>query len=375
MKQIINQKPNLLVTSWWIHTWYTWWLHTCHMNESCHTWHVTRDMSHTTWHISGNDPMNAHTPYMSQQRVMSHANEWCHAQMSHVTFEWCMSHVNELMDAYMPQEGVMSHMNESCHIWTNWCMHTCHSNESREKYERVMSRTNESRHTWLSHVTYTNKTNHRSDFLKKELPTRQIVVPYKSVPLLGGVVRNFSTGTPQSHLCSNSVIQVTCQKSCQNSRWYSRQKVCSIVWRRSLQLSSRGPHAVTCVVIVWCIFCVKRVAKTAGVIVTNKFVPLFRGVVRNFSAETQYVTFKVMSHMYNASCHLWMRHVTYVNETCHTCEYVVSHNVNGIRHATCGDWCITLHSYSSELYVTWLIHTWHDSFTATCEDWCITLHS
>ena len=172
--------------------------------------------------------------HVKQKWVTPQINESCYIWMSHVTHKW-----------------VTSHMNESCH----------NMNELINAYmpqQRVMSRNIESRHTWLSHVTHTNKTNHRSDFLKKELPTRQIVVAYKSVPLFGGVVRNFSTGTPQSNLCiisklcSINVIHVTCQKSCQNSRCYSRQQICSMVWRRSPQLSSlllhRGPHVVTCVV-------------------------------------------------------------------------------------------------------------------------------
>jgi len=46
--------------------------------------------------------------------------------MSHVTYEW-----------------VMSHMNESCHIWM-----------SDFTYESVMSHMNESHHIWMSHVTY-----------------------------------------------------------------------------------------------------------------------------------------------------------------------------------------------------------------------------
>jgi len=60
--------------------------------------------------------------------VVSHMNESCHIWMSHVTYEWVMSHMNESC-----VERNMSHIraNESCHI-----------------YEWVMP------HTWMGQVLY-----------------------------------------------------------------------------------------------------------------------------------------------------------------------------------------------------------------------------
>jgi len=53
--------------------------------------------------------------------VVSYMNESC-LWMSHVTYEWVMSHLNESCHIWMTHvtyEWVMSHMNESCHIWVS----------------------------------------------------------------------------------------------------------------------------------------------------------------------------------------------------------------------------------------------------------------
>jgi len=62
--------------------------------ESCHIW-----MSHVTY-----------------KWVMSHMNESCHIQMSHVTYEWVMSTCYSGM-SHFTYEWVMSHVNEACHVW------------------------------------------------------------------------------------------------------------------------------------------------------------------------------------------------------------------------------------------------------------------
>jgi len=70
----------------------------------------------------------------------------CHIWMSHVTYGWVMSHMNESCHVWMSHVKygwVMSRMNESCHVWI-----------SHVTYGWVMSRLNESCHVWISHVTY-----------------------------------------------------------------------------------------------------------------------------------------------------------------------------------------------------------------------------
>ena len=77
---------------------------------------------------------------------MSHTNESCHVQMSHVTYERVMPRMNDschVWMSHMTYERVMSRMNESCHVWT-----------SHVTYEWVMSRMNESCNIWMSPVIY-----------------------------------------------------------------------------------------------------------------------------------------------------------------------------------------------------------------------------
>ena len=141
--------------------------------------YVVSHMSHVSYKMSR----------FTYVRGMSHANESCHAQMSHVTYERGMS-----------RECAMSHINESCHIWMShftwrshvtyvthsyvtwrihmwhdaficdmthsyvtWLIHMWHDSFTQPwhmmhhfTYARgsVMSHTNESCHTRMSHVTH-----------------------------------------------------------------------------------------------------------------------------------------------------------------------------------------------------------------------------
>ena len=93
----------------------------------------------------------------------------------------------------------------------------------------------------------------------------------------------------------------------------------------------------------------------------------------------------VMSHMWmshvthvNESCHtcewvmshIWMSHVTRMNESCHTCEWVMSHMWMSYNTYTAAQHCTDHRSSASPTCVTWLIHmcdmthsyVWHDSF-------------
>ena len=73
-------------------------------------------------------------------------NDLCHIWMSHVIYEWGMSHINESCHIWMSHviyASVMSHMNEACHIWT-----------SEVIYEWGMSHMNEWGHIWMRHGTY-----------------------------------------------------------------------------------------------------------------------------------------------------------------------------------------------------------------------------
>jgi len=112
--------------------------------------------------------------------------------MSHVTYEWVVSDMNESCPIWMSHvtyEWVMSYMNESCHIWMShvtyeWVMHVthewsmtiwmstathCNNTATHNRHTRlihmfmphsyvawewVMSHVNTSCPIWISHVTH-----------------------------------------------------------------------------------------------------------------------------------------------------------------------------------------------------------------------------
>jgi len=137
-------------------------------------------------------------------------NELCRTRISHVTYEWVMSHMNEschIWMSYVTYESVMSHMNESWHIWMRWMSHgtyswvmshmnkPCHIWMSRGTYEWdewVMAHIHESCHIWISHVTSkcakrdvclereTSKTDlHRDLEKKRNMNTRRETVTWQ----------------------------------------------------------------------------------------------------------------------------------------------------------------------------------------------------
>jgi len=86
--------------------------------------------------------------HMTYEWVTSHMNEWCHIRMIYVTYESVTSHVNEschIWRSHVTYEGVMSRMKESCHM--RICHVTC---------ESVISRVKKSCHVYMSHVTPIN---------------------------------------------------------------------------------------------------------------------------------------------------------------------------------------------------------------------------
>jgi len=125
----------------------------------------------------------------------------CHVWMSHVTYEWVMSRMNESCHVWMSHvtyEWVMSRMNESCHIlishvpyaWVvqkakaSWLCSMGHVKYASNyvTYESVMSCMNESCSLWMSHFTLAWFMSHRF-FLqeaKASLLAAMIYVTYAS---------------------------------------------------------------------------------------------------------------------------------------------------------------------------------------------------
>jgi len=121
------------------------------------TWPIHVWMIHT-W-MSSSSEMNLHAStdhaYTHRQDLLeiygkllvTCVHEPCHICMSHVTYEWVMSHVNG--SCYI-HAGFARHL--SLHVkYVQESWHVCMSHVT---YEWVMSRMNESCHVWMSHVTY-----------------------------------------------------------------------------------------------------------------------------------------------------------------------------------------------------------------------------
>jgi len=103
---------------WMSHITYEWVM--SHMDESCHIW----------------------TIHITYERVMSHTNESCHIRMSHVVHEWGLSHMNEACQIWTSHvtlplplsvdrwgEWGMSHMPESCPLRVSHVTHKQVTNE------------------------------------------------------------------------------------------------------------------------------------------------------------------------------------------------------------------------------------------------------
>jgi len=149
-----------------------WWVMSIPMNTACkHIW-----MSQQPWDVPyTNESCSTHmdescqwmvkSTHMNESTVLSCMKESCHIWMSHVTYEWVMSHINESchvtyewFNSQVMYERVMSHLKQSCHTWAlvqpKSFIESCHIWMSRVTYEWVMSHINESCHMWMSHFTY-----------------------------------------------------------------------------------------------------------------------------------------------------------------------------------------------------------------------------
>jgi len=115
-----------------------WMCHITHMNESCHTHEWV--MSHMQ--VEGSDG-----------ELIRHKIVMLHIWMSHVTYDWVMSHVwhadERVRVSVAHIHDHITHMNESCHSYIVGRIrrrvnppqdrHVTHMNESCHTYECVMS--------------------------------------------------------------------------------------------------------------------------------------------------------------------------------------------------------------------------------------------
>jgi len=146
-----------MCVSWRIHTW--------HVNESfvshTHTLtHIWIPSSHSSWtydSLSLSLSLSLSRFFLCHTIcVKSHMNESCLIWMSHVLYEWVMSHMNEMGHVrivgvsddmwYVPYEWVMGVTRYGiCPIWMSHVSYEC---VTCRMYEWVMSHVNKSRHTY-----------------------------------------------------------------------------------------------------------------------------------------------------------------------------------------------------------------------------------
>jgi len=122
-------------------------------NEACRT-----GISHVAyeWGMSHMSRIHASNMNGSCHIRMTHVDESCHMWTSHVTYGWVMCHKNMSRHTYEWHEWAMSHINHSY----EWAM--THMNDSHEwvmshmnpPYERVTSHINASRHVSIRHGKY-----------------------------------------------------------------------------------------------------------------------------------------------------------------------------------------------------------------------------
>jgi len=127
-----------------------------------------RHVSH--WVMSHVTAYHVWMSHVTYEWVTSHVNESCHVWMGHVTHDWVMSHtyINSQVRLECWDYNGMSHMNESCwmsHVTHEWVMLLWISHFA---FEWVTSRVNESCHTCMSYVTHTHPHTHINSKVRLE---------------------------------------------------------------------------------------------------------------------------------------------------------------------------------------------------------------
>jgi len=189
---------------------------------------------------------------------VTHMNEPCHA------YEWVVSGI------WM---SCVTHINESCHAYKwgmscIWMRHVTHMNESCHAYKWVMSR------IWMSHFTHMNESWH-----------------------------TYKWGKPciwMSHVAHTN-------EACHAYEWGM-----SRIWMRHIthgwviSLRSESCH------IWWLATKKEENVCTSERVIQKRF---------NILVVHLVVSQRVMSHV-DEAWDIWMSHVTHMNESCHTYEWV-----------------------------------------------------
>jgi len=124
-----------------------------HMNESCHIW-----MSHVT-SITCNGRVR-----MNLSESCNILKESCPIWMSHVSYEWVVSHI---WMNHVPYKCDMSHMNESCRIWMSHVTSNTCTGRVRMSLNGTWLILKESCPIWMSHVPYEWAMSHQIHVLEE----------------------------------------------------------------------------------------------------------------------------------------------------------------------------------------------------------------
>jgi len=205
------------------------------MNESCHIW-----MSHVTY-----------------EWVMSHMNESCHIWMSHVTYEWNLTHTELyhewtshvmykcvmwwisyviytcICDITHSYVAWLIHMNESCHILI-YILITRHMSES----EWVMSHI-ESCHTYICVRDMTSHIHHATYERVMLCMTYTYVYHISYVPYADDI--NYVYDMYMTSLIHHATYERVVQRK--NERWHICICVCDIpYWTYVRDIMSHISH-------------------------------------------------------------------------------------------------------------------------------------
>jgi len=338
-----------------------------HMTESCHIW-----LSHVTY-----------------EWVMSHMNESWHICMGHVACEWVMSHLkgplmsvsssvvalpkvkNESRERVMAHmhnhvtcERVMSHMNGSWHICMShvtyeWVMSRLKGplmcvavsvvalpKMRNDSCERVMAHVHESCHIWMSHVTHMNESCHicmrhvAYDWVMSRMkgPLMCVSVSVVALPKL----RHEWRERVMAHL----------HESCH--KWKG-------LWRVFLNLSlpfqMQGTRSLRWMRLVPCIWrepCIWSSLRWMCQMNASRHISMSHVTHMNESCHTyEWVT-----------THIWMSHVAHMNESCRTYERVTS-PIDASCHTY--EWVI---SPVNESYHIWQRHVTRERVTSHINESC-----
>jgi len=271
-----------------------------HKSESCHT--RVRDMTHLFSCISHSDVLcHTRVSHVTQEWVMSHKSESCHTRVSHVTQEWVMSHKSESCHtrvSHVTQGWVMSHKSESCHTSVSDMTYISHS-------DVLCHISSESCHTSVSHVTQEWAMSHKCEWHKCEWHKCE----WHDSPL--------SFRCVMSHLnerCNMWMSHVTrTNESCQTCKWVISPPH---EWVMSHKVES----------------CHTRVSDMTHISHSD-------------------VSCHNACHMSHVIIHVWMSHVTRMNESCHTYKWVISHI--WMSHVTHTNACICAATWLSARGIVW----------------------